>query len=230
MQQQMGLSDTIAGVRLLSATIAGVRVQVSRFICDGPQFVRWRKSHRKSRINKKWHKRYGAIFTTCPGKPFRRLLFDVSAFPPNPRNVAGILRRRVVRLQQRHVGVGPGRQRRVAFLEQRRVGTTIAYVRARVGAMSMPKTMQLKHISDLEILEAVQAFNEANRRDWRTSVTPEVALAGKYPEKLILRKMEVLDQRGFLDYGVSLRTAWLTDRGKAYLAKLQGAGHPTGRP
>ena len=101
--------------------------------------------------------------------------------------------------------------------------------------MSMPKTLQLKHISDREILEAVQAFAEANRRYWRPGMTleaglagkvpetPDVALAGKYPEKLILRKMEVLDDRGFLEYGVSLRTAWLTDAGKAYLAKLQGA-------
>lgn len=38
----------------------GLRVYVAAELCR-MEFVRWRKSHRKSRINKKWHKKYGAI-------------------------------------------------------------------------------------------------------------------------------------------------------------------------
>ena len=39
--------------------------------------------------------------------------------------------------------------------------------------------------------------------------TPDIALADKYPPKLILAKMERLARQGKLDYGVSLRTAWV---------------------
>lgn len=40
-------------------------IHVSDYMCK-TEFVRWRKNHRKSRINKKWHKRYGAI-ARCKG-------------------------------------------------------------------------------------------------------------------------------------------------------------------
>lgn len=38
---------------------------------------------------------------------------------------------------------------------------------------------------------------------------PDIALAHKYPVKVIMAKMQKLVDRGILNYGVSLRTAWV---------------------
>lgn len=65
--------------------------------------------------------------------------------------------------------------------------------------------MKRSDIPDDEIIEACRAFR---RREART---PEEALAHKYPPKLILAKMRHLVYRGVLDYGVSLRTAWVVE-------------------
>lgn len=43
-------------------------------------------------------------------------------------------------------------------------------------------------------------------------------LGKKYgSEKLVLKKMEQLAKDGYLEYGVSLRTSWLTDKAKELL-------------
>lgn len=39
------------------------------------------------------------------------------------------------------------------------------------------------------------------------------------PEKVIFRCLERAVDRGLLDYGVSLRTAWLPEKGEMYLAE-----------
>ena len=39
---------------------------LSNYLCTY-EFAGWRKNHRRSRINKKWHKKYGSI-RKCPGK------------------------------------------------------------------------------------------------------------------------------------------------------------------
>lgn len=39
------------------ATMA--KILCSAHACQQPKFLRWKKSHRRSRINKKWHKKYG---------------------------------------------------------------------------------------------------------------------------------------------------------------------------
>jgi hypothetical protein len=44
--------------------------------------------------------------------------------------------------------------------------------------------------------------------------TPDVALADKYPVKVIMARMAQMVDQGLLDYGVSLRTAWVV-QGKA---------------
>jgi hypothetical protein len=51
-------------------TLAGFQVVVSPHICDSPMFVRWVKTHKRPRIAKKWHKRFGAVMSRCPGKAF----------------------------------------------------------------------------------------------------------------------------------------------------------------
>jgi hypothetical protein len=63
--------------------------------------------------------------------------------------------------------------------------------------------LTIKDIPDAEILDAVRAFHSGG------GPTPEVALAAKYPPKLVLAKMQRLVDRGVLNYGVSLHGAWI---------------------
>ena len=75
--------------------------------------------------------------------------------------------------------------------------------------------MSMKHITDAQVCRAVQAFRDRDLElPW-----PYEALAAEtgQPEKVCFRAMERADRRGLLDYGVSLRTAWLTEAGKALL-------------
>lgn len=44
---------------------SGLQICVNPYLCSN-EFVRWVRNHRRSRINKKWHKRYGMI-TRCSG-------------------------------------------------------------------------------------------------------------------------------------------------------------------
>jgi len=52
----------------------------------------------------------------------------------------------------------------------------------------------------------------------------------EWSEKVIYARMDRLVYRGFLEFGTSLRSAWLTDEGKAYLAGLEAAEQPDGAP
>jgi hypothetical protein len=61
--------------------MADVRFTVSMYLCDSPVFLRWKKNHRKSRINKKWHKKYGAVYKPCPGKAYRMRGFGIVVCP-----------------------------------------------------------------------------------------------------------------------------------------------------
>lgn len=42
----------------------------------------------------------------------------------------------------------------------------------------------------------------------------------KYSEKAVYRKMEKLAGRGYIEYGVSARTGWLTEKGREVLAAI----------
>lgn len=63
--------------------------------------------------------------------------------------------------------------------------------------------MKVSDITDEEIFAACDAFHQRN------ASTPEAALSGKYPAKVVLAKMEKMANQGKFDYGVSLRTAWV---------------------
>ena len=63
--------------------------------------------------------------------------------------------------------------------------------------------MKRSDIPEQVILDACRAFHE-----YRAS-PPDVALADRWPPKLILSRMEQLVQEGKLEYGVSLRTSWV---------------------
>ena len=77
-------------------------------------------------------------------------------------------------------------------------------------------------IDDFEMLDLIGkrwVSIRANVEPWIE--TPDKALSKKYSQEAINAKMEELDHRGLLDYGVSLRTAWLTKQGEALLDSLR---------
>ena len=67
--------------------------------------------------------------------------------------------------------------------------------------------LSLKDIPDTTILK--QQYLWCNNRDLAFTYDsfPE------WPQKLVLSKMGKLYEKGYLDFGVSLRTSWLTDKG-----------------
>jgi hypothetical protein len=80
--------------------------------------------------------------------------------------------------------------------------------------------MAMKDITDLQVVRAVQQWQDNRNGPW-----PYETLAREtgQPEKVCFRAMERADRRGYLEYGVSLRTAWLTDKGKALLTSNEPA-------
>ena len=62
---------------------------------------------------------------------------------------------------------------------------------------------QVKDITDGEIILACQAYHAG------AAPTPDIALVDKYPQKVILKKMEKMVLENKLEYGVTLRTAWV---------------------
>lgn len=80
--------------------------------------------------------------------------------------------------------------------------------------------MSMKDVTDRQVCQAVADFRAAGLNGpW-----PYELLAQRtgQPEKVCYRAMERADAHGLLEYGVSLRTAWLTDKGRAL---LNGAEH-----
>ncbi|KKL78334.1 hypothetical protein LCGC14_2025870 [marine sediment metagenome] len=64
--------------------------------------------------------------------------------------------------------------------------------------------MKRADVPEDEVIAACRAFHAG------CGETPDVALAARYPAKVVLAKMKQLEEQGKLDYGVSLRTAWPT--------------------
>lgn len=90
----------------------------------------------------------------------------------------------------------------------------------------------LKDIPITEVLEQQHKWQQNNMKSsgpistqnsdyvYFMPFTYEV-LGKKYgSEKLVYKKMEQLADRGYLDYGVSLRTAWLTEKGLEALSQM----------
>lgn len=78
------------------------------------------------------------------------------------------------------------------------------------------KKWKMSDITDLMVVKAVAAW--LADRDGPFPYEQLSAETGA-PEKVCYRACERADGRGYLDYGVSLRTAWLTDKGKELLAR-----------
>ena len=82
--------------------------------------------------------------------------------------------------------------------------------------------MSRKDVSDELVCLAHAEFQKITR----DSIGPEplwpYVLLSQWtgePEKVCYRAMERACENGYLDYGVSLRTAWLTEAGEALIAK-----------
>ena len=84
--------------------------------------------------------------------------------------------------------------------------------------------MKRADIPASEIIAAVDAFSNAlERHDYSNLRTPEVALAGKYPEKLVFARMQQLVDANVLEVGTSLRTAWVIRYGTGWEERLAEA-------
>ena len=73
--------------------------------------------------------------------------------------------------------------------------------------------MSTKDVSDFDVCRAVAMCREDNHI-WPYELLAE--WTGQ-PEKVCYRAMERSQKRGLIEYGVSLRTAWLTERGAGLL-------------
>jgi hypothetical protein len=73
---------------------------------------------------------------------------------------------------------------------------------------------QRKHISTKTVLSACDRFHRGidTRAPWRIIMEETGA-----PEKVVYAAMEREEKKDYLDWGVSLRTAWLTGKGEEAL-------------
>ena len=85
------------------------------------------------------------------------------------------------------------------------------------------KKYQTKDVSTIEVLTKQHEWSENNKKSGGMVSPPEKDYKENFPftyerfknmpEKVVYRKMEKLNAQGYLEYGVSLRTAWLTEKG-----------------
>jgi hypothetical protein len=73
--------------------------------------------------------------------------------------------------------------------------------------------MATKDISDRQVCEAVQAYADDSSR-WPYDVLAEVT---GQSQKVCWRALERAASRGLVEYGVSLRTGWLTEKGRQFI-------------
>lgn len=76
--------------------------------------------------------------------------------------------------------------------------------------------MSMKHITDRQVVEAQARWQSNQEGPWAYEI---LALETGQPEKVCFRCMQRAEDRGFLESGVSLRTAWITETGKSLLAE-----------
>lgn len=83
-----------------------------------------------------------------------------------------------------------------------------------MAAVKRDKTFQAKHISDEQVCRAVAHYHADCMRPW-----PYEALAVELGchEKVAYRACQRACERDLVDYGISLRSGWLTDKGWALI-------------
>lgn len=75
--------------------------------------------------------------------------------------------------------------------------------------------MAMKDITDLQVVQAQQRWRDNRNGPFGYEI---LAAETGQADKVCYRCLERAAARGLLDYGVSLRTAWLTESGMALLA------------
>ncbi len=56
-----------------------------------------------------------------------------------------------------------------------------------------------------ELYRAIRQYNDGK------AAPPDEALAGRFPQRLIMAKLRKLEQHNLVNYGVSLRCCWLIE-------------------
>jgi hypothetical protein len=85
--------------------------------------------------------------------------------------------------------------------------------------MKREKRLQTKHISDVQVLWAYVESSRRNHDMWPYDVLQRDL---GVPLKVAYAAMERADRRGLVEYGVSLRSGWVTDQGLLKLARAAG--------
>ncbi len=81
------------------------------------------------------------------------------------------------------------------------------------------KKYQCKHISTHDIL-LFQSYYNSNPKVYQCALEVLTSFPFSFPEKVVLCKMEKLENKGLLEVGVSLRCSYLTDKGKELLSSF----------
>lgn len=78
---------------------------------------------------------------------------------------------------------------------------------------------QCKDISTRDVL-LFQSYYNINPKVYQSALDVLTSFPFSFPEKVVLCKMEKLENKGLLEVGVSLRCSYLTDKGKELLASF----------
>lgn len=77
--------------------------------------------------------------------------------------------------------------------------------------------MATKDITDKQVCKAYAEAERQRGIDWKNDYEYPYLILMRItgqPEKVCYRAMERAEERGYIEYGVSLRTGWLTIKGK----------------
>lgn len=78
--------------------------------------------------------------------------------------------------------------------------------------------MATKDITDIQVLQAQQIWREDQGGPWGYEI---LMFQTGQPQKVCMQAMMRAERRDLLGYGVSLRTAWITDKGRELLSQHQ---------
>lgn len=84
--------------------------------------------------------------------------------------------------------------------------------------------MKRSDISDREALEACWPWGGYAELAQHPRPGAMQILSERYPPKVAWRKLEQLDDRRWIDYGVSINYPWRTPEGEAELERLRNTG------